>query len=195
MAWYKADVLNKIEKAFSAGYDPALELANRAAQKRHVEKVAAPSEDGEAWWDVPPMVREEQETSSDEHAKALERVKALEGELVASAAAVQKALEDAQAKDAAHASESEAATKVHQEQLEKAVAETTELQGKLSALQAELAQAIAANEQAKTDAQLAAEEHLSKLTAADALRAEIEANLQAEIARITADLEVRIVVY
>ena len=92
------------------------------------------------------------------------------------------------------ASESEAATTVHQEQLEKAVAETTELQGKLGALQAELAQAIAANEQAKTDAQLAAEEHLSKLTAADALRAEIEAKLQAEIARITADLEVRLVV-
>jgi len=33
VAWYKANVLVKIEQAFSAGYDPALELANRA--KRH----------------------------------------------------------------------------------------------------------------------------------------------------------------
>ncbi|THH01333.1 hypothetical protein EW026_g1355 [Hermanssonia centrifuga] len=33
VAWYKANVLDKIELAFSAGYDPALELADRSMEK------------------------------------------------------------------------------------------------------------------------------------------------------------------
>ena len=43
-------------------------------------------------------LKEEQENSGDEHSKTLARLKSLEEELTASAAAVQKALEDAQAK-------------------------------------------------------------------------------------------------
>ncbi|KAI0343706.1 hypothetical protein BDW22DRAFT_1328723 [Trametopsis cervina] len=42
VSWYKANVLDKIELAFTAGYDPALELATRA--KKH-EKV----EDNNSW--------------------------------------------------------------------------------------------------------------------------------------------------
>ncbi|KAI0090743.1 hypothetical protein BDY19DRAFT_887226 [Irpex rosettiformis] len=37
LAWYKANVLTKIEDAFSAGYDPALELATRAKRRQYVD--------------------------------------------------------------------------------------------------------------------------------------------------------------
>ncbi|KAI0821383.1 hypothetical protein BC629DRAFT_1624062 [Irpex lacteus] len=36
--WYKAKVLEKIEDAFSAGYDPALELANRANRQNEIKE-------------------------------------------------------------------------------------------------------------------------------------------------------------
>ena len=36
LAWYKKNVLDKIEQAFSAGYDPALEVAVEA-KKRYKE--------------------------------------------------------------------------------------------------------------------------------------------------------------
>ncbi|PIL33451.1 hypothetical protein GSI_04074 [Ganoderma sinense ZZ0214-1] len=47
MAWYKANVLWKIEQAFAAGYDPALELAKHSARKPTQPLVE--EEDGLEW--------------------------------------------------------------------------------------------------------------------------------------------------
>ncbi|KIP11242.1 hypothetical protein PHLGIDRAFT_83667 [Phlebiopsis gigantea 11061_1 CR5-6] len=47
--WYKHNVLVKIEQAFSAGYDPALELANRAANRG---TKSAKDENGVYDWDL-----------------------------------------------------------------------------------------------------------------------------------------------
>ena len=73
-----------------------------------------------------------------------------------------------------------------------AAAEHAELQSQLAALQAELAQAIEANEKAKAETQALIEKHQGELAEAEKLRQEIEAKLNEEIARITADLEVRL---
>ncbi|KAI9062365.1 hypothetical protein FKP32DRAFT_1593521 [Trametes sanguinea] len=50
MAWYKENVLWKIEQAFSAGYDPALELAKNAVKKP--ADAAEPSANEELEWDL-----------------------------------------------------------------------------------------------------------------------------------------------
>ncbi|KAI0042641.1 hypothetical protein FA95DRAFT_1610043 [Auriscalpium vulgare] len=51
-AWYKKNVLDKIEQAFEGGYDPALELAvhaKRAAESRQVSAAIDDLEVGELW--------------------------------------------------------------------------------------------------------------------------------------------------
>ncbi|KAI1783557.1 hypothetical protein LXA43DRAFT_903328 [Ganoderma leucocontextum] len=49
MAWYKENVLWKIEKAFAPGYDPALELAKHAARKPAPSDPQVIEEDGLEW--------------------------------------------------------------------------------------------------------------------------------------------------
>ncbi|KAI0669686.1 hypothetical protein C8Q78DRAFT_1095132 [Trametes maxima] len=50
MAWYKENVLWKIEKAFAAGYDPALELAKNSIKKP--KGLPIPAADEELEWDL-----------------------------------------------------------------------------------------------------------------------------------------------
>ncbi|EKM53414.1 uncharacterized protein PHACADRAFT_125129 [Phanerochaete carnosa HHB-10118-sp] len=45
VAWYKTNVLDKIELAFTAGYDPALELANRTSKREEPLPVQHESDD------------------------------------------------------------------------------------------------------------------------------------------------------
>ncbi|KAI0359629.1 hypothetical protein OH77DRAFT_1420163 [Trametes cingulata] len=52
MAWYKENVLKKIEQAFSAGYDPALELAKNAIKKPQGASDSEPSKNEELDWDL-----------------------------------------------------------------------------------------------------------------------------------------------
>ncbi|KAI0776267.1 hypothetical protein BD413DRAFT_527845 [Trametes elegans] len=52
MAWYKENVLKKIEKAFAAGYDPALELAKNAIKKPPETPEPAVDANGELEWDL-----------------------------------------------------------------------------------------------------------------------------------------------
>ncbi|RPD57753.1 hypothetical protein L226DRAFT_467874 [Lentinus tigrinus ALCF2SS1-7] len=52
MAWYKENVLWKIEKAFEAGYDPALELAKQSTGKRGKAFTSSTEEDEELGWDL-----------------------------------------------------------------------------------------------------------------------------------------------
>ena len=95
VTWYKANVLTKVrhdvslaaiivlncipgkmELAFAAGYDPALELANRAANKLPSPSPTdatstspglsttdkSEAEGGMGWWETPPLRRDDQDT-------------------------------------------------------------------------------------------------------------------------------------
>lgn len=60
----------QIELAFSAGYDPALELANRShakLQRAKQGKDVRPEEheDSADWWDAPPLRRDDQDLFDD----------------------------------------------------------------------------------------------------------------------------------
>ena len=135
-------------------------------------------------------LRESQELAEDQRAQLLARIKIAEEELLSTASAKQRAIEEVKAKEVDHAALVDNIKKDHHEALEAASEERTNVVVALEALKEELATSVAAQEQVEINAQAALEEHARKLEEMEEVYKSKQTELSDEIKRITSELEV-----
>lgn len=135
-------------------------------------------------------LKESQEGADDETTTLRSKLASIQAELKQATAATQKALDDAQAKNSEHLSQSDSTKELHEQALQTAAAAQSSLAEQIKGLETQLAESQAANVKATGDATAALEAHAAQLAAAEESFQAKEAQLTAELQRISTELEV-----
>ena len=138
-------------------------------------------------------LKENQEDAEDEHRRTLNRLQTLEAELTEAVAATQRVLRDAEAREAESAQKATEVVLLHADEVQLIKADLAKAVSEVQTMKTELAAAHAAHDETKVAAHASAEAHEQEMEETEQSYLSKHIELSEEIKRLTAELEVRMI--